>query len=91
VNWLDFVLLFVIGGSVVAGVRKGIARTSIGLVAAAAGLVLALWFHGSAAFYLLDYVPSKTVANVLGFVFVFVLVLGTAEHEHEHQHEHDNE
>ena len=75
-NWLDILLLVILGLSVIGGLRRGIARTSIGFAAVIAGLMLALWFHNSAGAYIADYIPSKTAANVAGFLVVFLLVVG---------------
>ncbi|MCC7175995.1 MAG: CvpA family protein [Bryobacterales bacterium] len=77
-NWLDIVFLLIAILSVVAGVKKGFAREVVGLVAAFAGFFLALWFYGSAGWFLLPYVSHRGIANFLGFILIFagVLVLG---------------
>src|SRR5581483_11249896 len=74
-NWLDVVLLLVIGWSAVTAFRKGFTREIIGLAAAVVGLLLAVWFYGTAASYLLPYVSSRAAANFAGFLLVFCAVI----------------
>jgi len=78
-NWLDIVLLLVLGLSLIGGLKKGIAREIIGLIAAIVAFVCGLWFYGSAGSFLLPYVSHKGVANFIGFLGVFlgVVLLGT--------------
>jgi membrane protein required for colicin V production len=74
-NWLDFVIIAAMLISVLAAVRKGFSREVIGLVAAFAGLVLGLWFYGTAGGWLQPYVSSVSVAHFLGFLIVFLGVI----------------
>jgi len=78
-NWLDFVLLFILVMSVASSYRKGFSREVIGLAACVLALVLGAWFYGTAGAFLLPYVNSRAAANFAGFflVFVGVLLLGT--------------
>lgn len=77
-NWLDFVLLLILGISVVGGIAKGFAKLVIGLLAAVAGFLCGLWFYGWAGGFLLPYVSHKGIANFIGFLLIFlgVLLLG---------------
>ncbi len=77
-NWLDFVLALILLASGVAGLRRGLSREIIGLIAGVLALLLGIWFYGTVGFYLLPYVSSRTMANAGGFVVVFcgVLLLG---------------
>lgn len=79
-NWLDIVVLLIIGLSVLTGLTRGFARVGIGMVAAVMGVILGLWFHGSIGSFFLEYVSAPYVANFLGFVIIFVgfLILGAA-------------
>jgi membrane protein required for colicin V production len=78
-NWLDFVLILILGISAVCGLAKGFARLVIGLLATVAGFLCGLWFYGSAAGFLLPYVSHKGIANFIGFFLIFlgVVLLGT--------------
>ncbi len=74
-NWLDFVLLFLVAGSIIASFRQGFSRELIGLVTMIVALFCGLWFYGSTGTFLLPYFSSKGLANFCGFVLVFVGVL----------------
>lgn len=73
-NWLDFVFLFFVVIFSIEGLREGFSRLIVGLIAVVAGLFVAAWTYGVAASYLLPYVSSRSVANVLGFVIIFVAI-----------------
>ncbi len=74
-SWLDFVFAILICVSVAAGFSKGFIRIGIGFIAALVGIVMASWFYGTAAGWLIPYVTSPNVANFLGFLTVFAIVL----------------
>ncbi len=74
-NWLDYLLLIIIGSSAISGLRLGFARTMVGTLAAVLAVLGAIWFYGSAGSLLADYVSHPTVANFLGFVIVFSIVM----------------
>ena len=77
-NWVDVLLLLVIGLSVASGFGSGFARVGIGFIAAVFGIVCGFWFYGVAAAYVLDYVSSRAIANLVGFfvIFLIIVVLG---------------
>jgi membrane protein required for colicin V production len=75
VNWLDYVLIAVLLFSVVLSARKGFSREIIGLAAALLALVLGMWFYGLAGSFLLPYVSSPRIANLIGFLLVMIAVL----------------
>jgi membrane protein required for colicin V production len=75
VNWLDFVLLIVIGASVASGLARGFARIIVGMAAAVLAVLLAIWFYGPAGGFLAPYVSHVSVAHLLGFLIVFCGVL----------------
>lgn len=77
-NWVDVLLVLVIGFSVASGFAAGFARVGIGLIATVLGIVCGFWFYGVAAAYVLDYVSSRAVANLVGFFVVFlgIVMLG---------------
>jgi membrane protein required for colicin V production len=74
-NWLDLVLLLILGVSVFTSLRKGLSREVIGLVAVIAALLLASWFYGTAGALVAPYVSSPSIAHFIGFALVFVAVL----------------
>ncbi len=70
-NWLDILLLLILAASIFTSLRKGLSREIIGLVAVAAGLLLAIWLYGTAGGFLEPYVSSPAVAHFAGFCLVF--------------------
>jgi membrane protein required for colicin V production len=74
-NWLDVILLLIVGVSVLTSFRKGLSREIIGLASVVIGLLLGIWFYGTAAIYLKPFVSSPTAAKIAGFFLVFALVL----------------
>jgi membrane protein required for colicin V production len=78
-NWLDISLLAVILWSAFSGLRAGLARVVVGLVATLVGLIAGFWCYRLVAAKLLPWVKTETVANILGFLLILsgVLILGT--------------
>lgn len=74
-NWLDFVLILVVGVSVITGLSKGFARTAIGFVSLILALFLGLWFYGIPAAVIREYLSSQQLANFAGFMAIFIGVL----------------
>jgi membrane protein required for colicin V production len=74
-NWLDLVLVLIIGVSVVTSLRKGLSREVIGLVSVVVALLLAAWFYGTAGALVAPYVSSPSIAHFIGFTLVFAAVL----------------
>jgi membrane protein required for colicin V production len=74
-NWLDYVLIAILGYSVLQSLRRGFTREIIGLVAAVAALVLGMWFYGTAASLLRPWISSARGANFAGFLVVVFAVL----------------
>ena len=75
VNWLDFVIIILVGLSVVEGVTKGFARTGVGLAVAILGVILGIWFYETVAAYIQPHVTSAGIANIIGFLIVFGVCL----------------
>jgi membrane protein required for colicin V production len=75
VNWLDYILVAILLFSIVISARKGFSREIIGLAAALFALVLGMWFYGLAGSFLIPYVSSLRVANLIGFLLVVFAVL----------------
>jgi membrane protein required for colicin V production len=75
VNWIDVILALVVGLSVVFRFKAGFARVGVGFAATIVGIFAGFWFYGIAAAYVRDYVSSKALANLIGFLVIFVAVL----------------
>ena len=74
-NWVDILLLLVVGFSVISGLMAGFARVGVGFAATILGIFCGLWFYGIAGAYVLDYVSSRAIANLIGFFAIFVAIL----------------
>lgn len=77
-NWIDLLLLIVIGASVLTGFAAGFARVGVGFIAMMVGLFCGFWFYGIVGAYFLDYVSSRAIANLTGFFVIFagVMIVG---------------
>jgi membrane protein required for colicin V production len=77
-NWLDFILVLIIGASTVSGFMKGFIKIGIGFAAVVIGFVCASWTYGTVGASLEPYVGSKNVAKILGFLAVLaaIMILG---------------
>jgi membrane protein required for colicin V production len=78
VSWIDLLLLTIIAISVLTGFASGFARVGVGFIAMIVGLLCGFWFYGVVGAYVLDYVSSHAIANLIGFFVIFfgVLILG---------------
>ena len=74
-NWLDILLILIIGFSLIGGLRKGLAREGLGFAALILGLLCGLWFYGTVAAVVLPLVSSKGLANAIGFFLIFGAIL----------------
>lgn len=77
-TWVDFLLSAIIGGSMISGFWAGFARVGIGTAASIFGVFAGLWCYGIAGEYVLEYVSSRTLANLIGFVLIYcgIAILG---------------
>jgi membrane protein required for colicin V production len=74
-NWLDYVLIAILAFSTIQSFRRGFAREIISLFAAIAGLVLGMWFYGTAGLLVSRWITSDRVAHWVGFLLVFLAVV----------------
>ena len=70
-NFLDLLLVIIVGYSVVTGFMAGFARVGIGFVATLFGVLFGFWFYRMPAAFLQEYLRSEPASNLLGFFFVF--------------------
>lgn len=71
-SWIDILLVVVIGFSILSGFSAGFARVGVGFIATILGIFLGFWCYGIAGAYVLDYVSSRAVANLIGFFAIFI-------------------
>jgi len=75
VNYFDYILITIVGLSMVLSIWRGFVREIISLI----GLVLAFFvagrMSGDAGSLLNGWIENNTIANVAGFVFIFVFIM----------------
>ena len=74
-NWFDVVLALLILLSGIAGLRSGLARVVVGLIATIAGFIAGFWCYGIIAAKLMPIIHSPIAANILGFLAVLAIIL----------------
>jgi uncharacterized membrane protein required for colicin V production len=74
-SWIDLVLALVIGISMLAGFSAGFARVGVGFAAMIVGMFSGFWFYGIVAAYVIDYVNSPAIANLIGFFVILTAVM----------------
>lgn len=74
-NLLDFLLIVILGYSVITGFASGFARVGIGFAAMLTGILCGFWFYGIPGHFFFSYFQSRTAANLLGFFVVFSAVV----------------
>jgi membrane protein required for colicin V production len=72
VTFLDFILLAVVIGFLAKGLSGGFARVGVGFIASIVGIFCAFWFYGITSAWIMPYVNSRTVANLLGFLVILM-------------------
>lgn len=73
-NWFDLVIIAMILISAIDGFNKGFVRIGIGFGAMILGFLLAAWNYRAAGEFLMGFIHSKTIANLVGFFVIFGLV-----------------
>lgn len=73
-NWFDIFVILLVLVSIVNGFAKGLIRLGIGFGATIAGFLLAAWFYPSVGSFLMGFIHSKPIANIMGFFLIFGLV-----------------
>ncbi len=73
-NFLDYLLIFVVAWSVLAGFAAGFARVGVGFAATILGILFGFWFYAIPAAWVRDYFSAR-VSNLVGFFIVFAIVM----------------
>lgn len=78
-NWVDWLIIAALTGSVVGGFAEGFVRTTIGFVSLILGFFVASWFYRIPAESIQAWVDNPAVASVCGFALILsgVLILGS--------------
>jgi len=74
-NLFDYLLIAIVGLSMVLSLWRGFVREIISLIGLVAAFLAASRTSGMAADLMHGWVPNTTVANITGFVLIFVAVM----------------
>lgn len=71
---VDWIIVLMLAGAVIAGLVQGFVRSAFGLGGLLLGLVLGAWNYGRAAAILQPVVRSWGIANTIGFLLIAIVV-----------------
>lgn len=71
---VDWIIVLMLAGAVIAGLVQGLVRSAFGLGGLLLGLVLGAWNYGRAAAILQPVVRSWGIANTIGFLLIAIVV-----------------
>ena len=74
-NFFDYILIGVVGLSVVLSLWRGFVREIISLIGLVAAFLVASRASGLAGDFLGQWITNGTVADIAGFVLVFILIM----------------
>lgn len=74
-NFFDYILISIVGLSMVLSIWRGFVREIISVVGLVLAFVIASRISGDAGSLLSSWISNDSLANVVGFVLVFVLVM----------------
>jgi membrane protein required for colicin V production len=74
-NWVDLILLVILGLTVLFGVMKGFVRQIIGILSVIVGLILAVNYYPFVSDFFSQWISSSTLSNFVAFITVFIAVL----------------
>lgn len=69
-NWLDYVLIALLGFCMMRSFMRGITREIIGMAAAIAAVVLGMWFYTTIGAAIRPWFSSDRTSNFLGFLII---------------------
>ncbi len=72
VNWLDLILLVILGLSVLFGVLKGFVRQIVGILAVIVGLILAVNYYQGVSEFIMKWIRISTLSHFIAFIVIFI-------------------
>jgi len=75
---IDWVIVIILAGSVLAGLARGFFRSVFSLVGLIAGVALASWNYWRVAAVLKRFIHSIEIADAVGFAIIALLVMAVA-------------
>ncbi|HVU47298.1 MAG TPA: CvpA family protein [Terracidiphilus sp.] len=77
-TWVDWAIVIMLAGFVLAGLVQGFFRTACSLVGLIVGLSLAAWNYWRIAALLIALVKVEAIADAIGFFFIAIVVFAIA-------------
>jgi membrane protein required for colicin V production len=74
-NFIDYILITIVGLSMVLALLRGFVREVISLIGLVLAFLIASRISGPTGDYLGQWMPSSTVADIAGFALVFIIVM----------------
>jgi len=75
VNYFDYILIAIVGLSMVLSLWRGFVREIISLIGLVAAFLVASRTSGNMGDFLTTWIPNSTTADIAGFIMVFVLIM----------------
>jgi len=75
VNYFDYILIGIVGLSMILSLWRGFVREIISLIGLVAAFLIASRTSGNAGDFLGSWIPNSTTADIAGFVLIFVVVM----------------
>ncbi|HKI61455.1 MAG TPA: CvpA family protein [Mariprofundaceae bacterium] len=74
-NFIDYILIAIVGLSMVLSLWRGFVREMISLIGLVAAFLIASRTSGATGDFLGKWVSNETIADIAGFVLVFVIIM----------------
>ncbi len=74
-NWADYLILIVIGLSIIRGIKRGFIKETVSLITWIAALILSIKFHTHLSLMLVKIISSESARSIIAFIAIFVCVL----------------
>lgn len=74
-NFIDYILIAIVGLSMVLSIWRGFVREIISLIGLVAAFLLASRFSGQSGDFLSQWINNPTAADIAGFFLIFVIVM----------------
>jgi len=75
VNYFDYILIGIVGLSMVLSLWRGFVREIISLIGLVAAFLIASRTSGVAGDFLGQWIPNSTTSDIAGFVMIFVVIM----------------
>lgn len=74
-NWADYLILVIIGLSILRGIRRGFVKEALSLVTWILALVISIKFYTPVSLYLEKLITAPSVRMTIAFVAIFLAIL----------------